>query len=173
MIGSYAQSENKIVGDTIIWNENYHLMKGDFKGKPKGKNAGWTVAGIYFRMKETSDTIKFIVETIFIRSKSFLRENSPNVLIHEQLHFDITELFSRKLRQRLAGKNFKAVKNISEEIQKMHSKAMEESGWKEKNYDDDTEHGVNSVNQKEWNEKVAAEIKGLEQFSSIEVDIVK
>jgi predicted secreted Zn-dependent protease len=113
------------------------------------------------------------VETIFIRSKSFLRENSPDVLNHEQLHFDITELYSRKLRQRLAGKNFKAVKNISEEIQEMHRKIMEESGWEEKIYDDSTEHGVNSVKQKEWNEKVAAEIKELEQFSSVEVDIVK
>jgi len=170
---NYAQSWKKLAGDTIIWSANYQLLKEDFKGKPKGKNAGLTEAVIYFYPKENSGTMKFVVEAIFVKSKSFLRGDSKYVMQHEQLHFDITEVNARRLRKRIMEKDFTKVKNISEVIQSFFNKTNAEWNHEQMMYDKDTEHGMNPAKQDIWNAKVAAELKELDAFATTEIDIRK
>src|SRR5690242_12562679 len=89
---SYSQGK-KFAQDTIIWSSSNPLAKEDFKGKKSSKNimAG-TASGLYIHSEDKEGTLMFYVEAIFYKSKSFMREESPYILKHEQLHFDITEL---------------------------------------------------------------------------------
>ena len=89
----------------------------DFEGKARGKNFGNTVSGIYFHTKESDGTLKLLVEAIFVKSKSFLRDSSEYVLRHERTHFNITEVNARRLRKRFAEKDFTKVKPGMNETQ--------------------------------------------------------
>jgi hypothetical protein len=170
---NYAQSLKKLAGDTIVWSANYQLQQADFKSKPRGKGAGATVSGIYFHAKEVSGEVIFVVENFFVKSKSFLREESAYVLKHEQVHFDIGEVHARKFRQRLSLKDFSKVKDIMTEVRKIYDRTVAESNREQNTYDDFTEHGRNPARQKIWNEKVAAELKELDAYSSTDVNITK
>src|SRR5436305_13871685 len=102
---NYGQSMKKMLKDTMIWNTGDTLQMEDFKGKPKGKNAGATYTGIYFHTKEGNGTNKLVVEAIFLKSKSYLRENSEYVYKHERVHFDITEINARRMRKKISEKD--------------------------------------------------------------------
>jgi hypothetical protein len=73
------------------------------------------------------------------------------LLVHEQVHFDLTEVWARKIRAQFkalpeACKVPGGTRGIENAI------ADFERGWEreQKTYDDDTDHGANAVRQKAW-----------------------
>ena len=159
--------------DTIIWKQDSLLVKDNFRGKPKGNAPAFACTGIFLHTKESDGTIKFYVEAIFSKSQSYMKENSAYSLKHEQLHFDISELYARKLRKNINEKDFTKVKKIHDEINTMSTKSGEEMRAEQKEYDSDTEHGINAAKQEAWIKNIALRIKELDNYSSTEVNIVK
>ena len=163
----------KFKNDTIVWNADTVLSFDDFTGKLKKRALGMTVTTIFLYNKEVDGQLRFYVEAIFIKSKSFIEKTSEYVLKHEQLHFDICELFARKLRQKIAQKDFKKVKNIGEVINNMYQRIFKEFEAMQIKYDSDTEHGRNAAKQKVWEDNIALQLKDLGEFSSTEVNTVR
>jgi hypothetical protein len=168
-----AQSKKNLPVDTLIWNVEYRLQVDDFEGRIKGKRAGETVSGIFLRTKEDEGTVKFVVEAVFVKSKSFLRDSSKYILEHEQMHFDITEVNARRLRKRIAEKDFTRVKNISAVIKSFYEKANADWNNEQNLFDKDTQHGLNPAKQNLWKVRIAEELNELEAFASVEIDIRK
>ncbi len=74
------------------------------------------------------------------------------LLAHQQLHFDITELYARKLRK--AVSNYKLGRNIRKNLGIIY-KNIEASRQKmQKEYDIETEHSKNKKQQHIWNKKI-------------------
>jgi hypothetical protein len=166
-----AQFGKKMFNDTIIWHSDA-LQMADFKAKPKGKKIGGkTLSGIYFHTKEDDGTIKFIVEAIFVKSKSFVRDSSLYVLQHERTHFDITEVGARLMRKYIMEKDFRKVKNIQDAVRRIYVKANSSCIREQNHYDNDTEHGMNPAKQDVWNKRIESELKELEAYSAIEIDV--
>jgi hypothetical protein len=92
-------------------------------------------------------------------------------LKHEQIHFDICELYARKLRQKFTETNFAKVKSLDNETTKMYTKISSELFKEEEKYDKDTEHGLNSAKQKIWDADIKAKLKELEAFSKSNINI--
>ena len=170
---TFAQLSKRMAQDTLVWRSDSMLIKEDFKAKRGGSNEGLTASTFIIYPKEKNGTMIFTVEAIFLKSKSYLKEDSPYIIKHEQLHFDICELYARKLRQLIAEKDFKKVKKIVEEIQRMYNKTFADCQREETKYDNDTEHSMNAAKQKVWNDLVAQQLKDLEKYASTEVNIVK
>lgn len=169
-----AQTGKKELKDTLIWKNDSMLVSSDFTGKPKGKTYyGFASSGIVLYSKEKDGMMLMVIEAIFQKSKSYMKGNSPYLLKHEQLHFDITELYARKLRQRIAQKDFSKVKKIHEEILKMYNKVNAELSREQEKYDAATEHSQNAAKQKRWNESIRNQLKTLENFSNTEINIAK
>jgi hypothetical protein len=167
-----AQNNKKFAQDTIIWKRDSSLVKDNFKAKhPTGNVPAQTATSLFIHSELKGESLLFYVEAIFSKSKSYMKEDSPYVLKHEQLHFDISEVYARKLRQLIIDKDFKKVKNVVEVIQKMANKVAEDCGKEQSNYDKDTEHGINSAKQHVWNEKIEKELNDLEKYSSSEIDL--
>lgn len=166
-------SYKRLKNDTIVWRKDSLLTKEDFKARHGGRSAGFASVGIFLNPKESGGTIVFDVEATFLKSKSFLAENSPYTLEHEQLHFDICEIFARKLRKMMMDKDFKKVRDIRGEIQKMYNKVSAEMYKEENKYDDDTEHGLNPAKQKVWDADIAQQLKDLDSYSNITVNITQ
>jgi hypothetical protein len=169
---SYSQTNKKFAQDTIIWSADRPLTKEDFKVKKSSKAAASTSSGLFLHSEDKEGTLMFYVEAIFSKSKSFfMKEESLYTLKHEQLHFDITELHARKLRQKIIQRDFKKTSKVRETIQKMYDKAFEDCQREQSNYDRDTEHGINAAKQQVWSEKITQQLLELEAFSSTEIDI--
>ena len=163
----------KFKNDTIVWHPDSLLQISDFKGKPKGTAQGATYAGLFLYQKEVDGNLNFFVEAVFLKSKSFVKSNSEYVLKHEQLHFDIAELYARKLRQKISLMNFKKVNNLVPTIDGMYKKYSQDMFNEEDKYDNQTEHGLNAAKQKMWADNVQKELKDLEAYSSTQINTVK
>ncbi|HTA83381.1 MAG TPA: DUF922 domain-containing protein [Bacteroidia bacterium] len=171
---SLAPNIKKLQGDTIVWRKDSLLTKDDFKAKPhQGGPMGYTVSSIFFYTNENNGQLVFEVEALFLKSKSYIVQYSEYVLKHEQLHFNITELYARKLRKMIADKDFKKVSNMNQVIQNMYNKVEQEWERTEQKYDDETNHGLNAARQQEWSDNIKSQLDALDAYSNTEVNIVK
>ncbi|MES2689631.1 MAG: DUF922 domain-containing protein [Bacteroidota bacterium] len=171
-----AQLTKRQALDTLIWNTVQPLTKEDFQSKRSmyGREIpAYTSSAIYLYQKEDNGQLNFYVEAIFLKSKSYMAKESVYILKHEQIHFDITELYARKLRQLIAQKDFTKVKNVVSEIDRMYKRMASEWQKEENKYDSETQHGINGARQNIWNDNIAAQLKKLEAFAAPDVSMVK
>ncbi len=166
-------SIKKLRNDTIVWRADSLLNKDDFKSRSKGAAMGFTASGIFLYPSENAGVLVFYVEAIFVKSKSYITKYSDYVLKHEQLHFDICELYARKLRQKINEMDFKKVKNVQQVIHNAYTKINTEFGREQEKYDKDTEHGLNAAKQQVWTDDIQKRIKELDAFSGTEINTVK
>jgi Bacterial protein of unknown function (DUF922) len=169
---AFSQSPHQFSPDTMIWREDYLLKFSDFHGKVTGHVPAATFSGISLYEKEKNGTLTFFVEALFIRSKSFMDDSSANLLKHEQLHFDISELYARKLRQKISQIDFKTVDRIDRETENLYRSYATALNEMQEQYDKNTEHGKNPARQQVWIDDIRNQLKALDAFKSTEVDIV-
>lgn len=154
----------------IYWSKDKLLTWGDFKGKPIKASpiAADTDSGFELRSSYNSSDHLVVIElqTYFIKNKSWYKpeKKSENLLKHEQGHFDISELFTRKLHKNISEEKIKE-KNISQKITELNEKFTYELHKYQDLYDKETEHSINEQKQKEWSERIAKELKEVEAYS--------
>ncbi len=154
--------------DCVAWSETRPLRWSDFKGTPKrlSPNAAMTDSGMSIELKCDGRSSKAVVRSYFNPHSSWTKDNrSAELLKHEQLHFDITELFVRKLRRQLS-----VFENDCEQLSK-HIQEYYDSNYKEfvayqDQYDKETEHSIDKAMQREWEEKVSQELEELKPYAS-------
>lgn len=153
----YISKENA----QFSWSQDRRLTWADFKGKPDKKH--FATALTYSDIKigassidgKTTVTVQNFFDTKLSWSKN---KTSAALLAHEQAHFDITEIYTRKLRIKLN-------EIVSEETIRNGTFNKESTvilnEWKsfQQKYDDETNHGIIADKQKEWEEKVAMLLK--------------
>src|SRR5687768_2492955 len=98
-----AQPAGEPEEDVISWNEFYKLQWHDFQGEPGEDARGDAGAAVQIKAKPflVKKEIKYDVVALFNRNKSWARGQSTTLLAHEQLHFDIAELYARKIRKKI------------------------------------------------------------------------
>lgn len=150
----------------IEWNPFYQLHWNDFRGEPAPGAAGDAGAVVKIQAKpyRVKNEVFYDVKALFNRDRSWVRDGSDLLLEHERLHFDLAELYARKVRQRIEQLKHNRVKDIgvfNAEIRKL----LDESNDVDIRYDVETLHGAMSRRQKEWNLYVHSELKVLEPFA--------
>lgn len=86
-----------------------------------------------------------------LRNESWTKDTTSDaVLAHEQLHFDIAEVYGRKLR--------KAIRNVSDRQPESFSKVIQpifaEEIKMQDQYDRETSHGTYTNRQDAWRKKL-------------------
>lgn len=174
-IGLHAQPSEgnpEFIKTYIEWTENYSLSWSDFNGKPGIEAIGDAGTAVAIKAKPfmVKNKVHYDVYALFNKNKSWYRDQSSTLLAHEQLHFDIAELYARKARKKikeLAAAGETDLKVYNREVQKI----LNESNLVDQRYDVETLHGAMTNKQKEWREKVKAEILALEKYKNQRVDI--
>ncbi len=146
--------------ESIEWTSNTKLTWRDFKGKPTNtRAAAITASGISYRFSTLSNgkeiKLDFKVSTYFYPKQSWYQPSLCDEVIlgHEQLHFDISELFARKMRKQLQNTRF--TKNVKAEVKAIYRKINKELNDFQNRYDDETNFSRNLEQQLEWNEEIA------------------
>ncbi|NJB70522.1 hypothetical protein GGR42_000984 [Saonia flava] len=155
-LSSYCQ-----ILDTIPWAKGRGLTWKDFRAKPKvGSNAAAvTASGITYSFSSLARgsevEVEFKVNTFFYPDKSWYKKEVCDdiILSHEQLHFDISELFARKFKKRLNELTFTL--KIKEEVRTIYKDILKELSDFQELYDWETNFSRDTEKQLEWNKKVA------------------
>lgn len=151
--------------DLLLWNEYYKLQWDDFQGEPDHGSLGDAGAAVQIKAKPylIKKEIRYDVEAYFNRRKSWARDTSPSLLAHEQLHFDIAELYARKIRKKVRELQKHRVNDI-----KTYNKAIQalllESNEIDEQYDLETLHGALSRKQADWSARIKKELASLRSF---------
>lgn len=154
--------------DTISWSPSYKLKWEDFQGKPDVSSKYGAISNLKIKYSLTANNDSFNVKVFcfFIKSKSWsLFKKSDTLLMHEQGHFDITELFARKLRKAFAEYRFN-YKTVGKDIDNLFLINKEERIKMDALYDKETNLSRNSKKQLLWNQKIKAELDNLKEFVS-------
>ena len=146
--------------ETIEWSADRKLTWADFKGRvpESDRAAAVTASGITYRFstlyKNGELKVDFKVTTYFYPNKSWYQPHLCDTFIlgHEQLHFDISELYAQKMRDRLAKKSF--TENVKEEVKLIYREILEELEVYQDLYDEQTNFSRDSIQQSLWNNKI-------------------
>lgn len=151
--------------ETISWNADKRLSWSDFNGEAphNARAAAITASGITYQFSTSgirdNMEVDFEISTHFYPNKSWYQpELCDDVILgHEQLHFDISELYARKMRKRLA--NTKFTQNVKAEVKSIYREILKELDDFQNTYDDETNFSRNLEQQLIWNEKIEDALK--------------
>ena len=105
---TFAQSSLFENDSILIWNENRKITWDDFKSKNKVHSYEQASAVItpgliaYPNNIEESKIKKVKIIATVYKNKSWYKIKEDYILNHEQMHFNITEIYARKFRKELA-----------------------------------------------------------------------
>ncbi len=151
---------------TIGWSEHDPLKWSDFEGRALKKTSisALTASAIEYSYDCTGNKVDLYAKAIFIPEESWVKESdaSQYILKHEQLHFDITEVYARKLRMEL-------IKHIDDcddihKIDRVANRVLDEWKREQSKYDAQTKHSIDRETQQLWHKKVASDLLTYEDY---------
>lgn len=149
----------------LEWNEFYRLTWEDFQGNRTSGSIGDAGTVVHIKAKPyfVGKKISYDVYAYFDRGQSWSIDQSPALLAHEQLHFDIAELYARKIRKQILTLTTDGV-NDADRINTAIRALLDESNEIDKQYDAETLHGSIPSKQAKWQAKIATELRELKRF---------
>lgn len=156
----------------IIWRADERLTWNEFKGKYKKdrETIAITHSGILINSEFHIEQNRVIpkVHAVFDCHHSWVHPGHTedgDLLNHEQKHFDISELYARKLRMSLSKVKL-TTQNYDKVIKKLYNDNFESLNKFQDAYDDATHHGIDKNQQKIWDNLVEEELKKLDEYSN-------
>src|SRR5579885_2924178 len=94
--------------ELINWQAGRKLTWNDYYGKPDPASdaAASTATYLGIQYSFSNNTFQLKISCSFSKNKSWVRYKNDFVLSHEQGHFDITELFARRLNKAMSEYQF-------------------------------------------------------------------
>lgn len=160
-----SDQTNQIDPDTIYYNPKRPLTWADFKGTPQGSSRYAAEVFPSMAFDEDVDVVKSVVQvklklkTYLSKTDCWVRSGSRDdyTLNHEQRHFDIAKLACEQFKQALQSES-KTVTNYDGAIHADYLEAFSKMGELQKQYDRETQHGLNTAEQERWNKHIDDEL---------------
>lgn len=160
--------EKKETEEFIPWTYDRLLTWNDFKSPPRtGTDAvasTSTTLGLSYILK--GGQLEYEITCNFSKKRSWGLIKTDYILAHEQAHFDITELFARKLHQQL-GAYTPVRKTFQKDVNTIYENVVKAKEAFQKMYDGETDHSRKKVRQEEWLVRIddlLAETEALAQY---------
>jgi len=167
---TFCQVTNESIG--ICWSNDKKLKWSDFRfildslwtsGKTKAACASRIE---HFLSREKNGPPNFQISNIFDKSQSWTSDTTKTLLLsHEQLHFDVSELFARKMRKGIQELRTKKITDRNQ-YEALISQTLRELNNYQDEYDKGTFHGAIDIIQYEWEKKVKIELDRLNDYAS-------
>lgn len=152
----------------VAWDSTSRLIWSDFQGDVPDE-IGLKTAVTFVQIEIVGDVYEGEIPDVkivanFLKDKSWTVVFDDETLRHEQLHFDIAELYARKLRKKFSilmsekETNFEVYKNC-------YYSMVADNTEMQKKYDGEVY--FNEVRQQEWQEKITKELEELKEYEYI------
>lgn len=169
----YSVENTSIYEKEILWSDDRKLTWEDFKAEhsPYGNIEGIAAAtqcGIMFETNRITNfkKPKYFVRTVFFVNKSWVGEKgrvSAEVLLHEQKHFDLCEIYARRLYKELSEANINVY--TIEQANAIYKKVFDDYNERQYNYDVETNHSTIAEEQEKWNKIIETELAELAAYA--------
>ena len=152
--------------ELIPWNGNQKLTWADYKGKPKENSdaAASTATYLGFEFNVGKNGFDYKITCTFSKTKSWGLHKTDYILMHEQGHFDIAEIFARKLNKKMSEYKFNN-NSFKEDLKEIYQSIAIEKDAFQNQYDEETNHSIKKEKQAEWLKKINDQLKELADFS--------
>lgn len=152
------------------WSEDRQLTWDDFQGTPDAGDSfvASTNSGISFsfsyQTRNGKMKLKYEVLCNFYPELSWYRPTmvSSYILKHEQTHFDISELFARKLRKAMAETQFST--QPKEEVNALYNDIERQRREMQQLFDLESDHSKNEEAELHWRKFVANELMKYDAY---------
>lgn len=156
----------------IIWSKDTKLNWSDFQGMPveNAAEVAMTASSVEYNYFTRGNKIGWKVTPKFYPTLSWYLPVSATdkILQHERLHFDITELYARMLRQQLQN-NVHSDADIKTLIA-IGKKLIAAWNAEQSKYDIETNHSINTSAQQKWEFSIRKRLDALKEFATIPQD---
>ena len=154
----------KALGQYIRWTANRRLSWADYTG-PAEHNQYAARTNLYvnytyhWHFSFHIFAYTFNVNNRFNKATSWSLKNkqTPALLKHEQLHFDISELYARRLYIALNEKTYSA--DYKMETAQIFSRIIGALNAAQDKYDTETQHFFSTKKQREWEADIARQLR--------------
>jgi hypothetical protein len=158
----------------FAWSMTHRLAWSDFRGPvpPAGSDEGAeTVYSLFYGVRCTGKVFEFRVTAGFLPGRSWVRPAvkadprlSSRTLHHEQSHFDLTEVYARRMRQYF-GTLAEPCTRANDDLDAMATRFVNDERTEQARYDEETGHGLEPVRQEAWDRRIASDLKSLDAFA--------
>ncbi|KAA9327127.1 DUF922 domain-containing protein [Hymenobacter busanensis] len=158
--------------ELLVWSARRPLTWADFKAKPAAGDPlhALTTANIGAKVGCQDFVFSSTVQATFTPSQSWVKAPqtaSAALLRHEQTHFDLTEVYARRMRQRLKATTFDC-EHLQPAFNNLMKLTISEWQREQQRYDVESNHGLNQVQQLAWEKKVQTRLGELQAFALAE-----
>ena len=151
----------------IEWSSSKKLTWADYLASPSSLSDAAaitsTALGIEYHFR--NNVLAYKITCRFSKTRSWGKSKTIYILQHEQGHFDITEIFARKLAKEIKQYKFDPRK-YQEDLGKIYKKVMDEKEEYQNKYDIETDYSRNKEKQAEWLKKIDEELEYLDGFAN-------
>lgn len=160
---SFAQESAE---ELVDWKDGQRLVWSDYKGKPDQNTDAAaltaTYLGIEYVITEKGFTWK--IQCRFSKTRSWGKSKTDYILQHEQGHFDIAEIFARKLNKKMKAYKF-ARNSFKKDLKRIYDGVTEEKEKFQNKYDRETDHSRKKEEQVKWVKKIKDELKEYQSYT--------
>lgn len=147
----------------LCWSACKGLTYADFKGDTVGAaHAAVSCLKVVPWVQLEGNVLKYRVVAEFYADCSYMKSKDSRLLAHEQLHFDIVEVYARKMRRYL--ELCKRRRITTAEITVALTQIDTELHNVQATYDRITRHGLKLRAQAAWNRQVSASLDSLGMY---------
>lgn len=159
-IDSFAQNPGE---EVLKWSPTRKLTWADYKASPDPSSdaAASTTTYLSIEYNITSNSFGYAIKSHFSKDRSWGRHKDAYILSHEQGHFDIAEIFARKLHKEMSEYKFNS-RTYQKDLKKIYEEVTDEKEEMQNEYDRETRHSINKEKQAEWLKKIG---KMLEEYA--------
>ena len=150
----FSQSSNE---EVLEWDPSRKLSWADYKARPNPDSdaAASTTTYLGINYNITSRSFSYKIYSRFSKTRSWGLHKTAYILSHEQGHFDIAEIFARKLHKKMSEYEFNK-KTYNKDLEKIYRDVTKEKEDTQNQYDKETNHSINKAEQSLWLKKIAA-----------------
>lgn len=149
----------------LYWDSKIKLEWNDFRGiipdsSEFGAASSIAIQAIPFWDGETPNVE---VRTIFYPNKAWKKYPTVELLNHEQGHFDLAEIYSRKIRKAICSLHVQDYLEFDKylEIYNVRYSEYKNASFR---YDQETNYGRDNGGQTQWNGNILLQLEGLEKY---------
>jgi hypothetical protein len=162
------QNPKQYLNKYIIWKKYHSLAWANFKGQPPLINNHAARSYIWFDLdtKNLGNSIEVHFATYFIPDSSwnYPSKISDKVLDHETKHFNLGEISSRQCRKYLTEWKGRDYDDFL--IYVRNGNFEQRSFEMQMQYDSETNHSLDSLVQKKWDDRIDSLLDEYENFSN-------
>lgn len=143
--------------ELLDWSASRRLTWADYKAQPNPDSdaAATTTTILIVEYNFKNNQFGYVIQSRFSKTRSWGSTKTDYILSHEQGHFDIAEVYARKLNKKLSEYSFNK-KTYRKDLKEIYDEVTGEKEETQNEYDRETRHSINKQRQAEWLRKIAA-----------------